>query len=111
MALFPSRRGIGAAALSLLLLLQGALGDDANRVPALDFLRAHFDALVAKLPQDSPGQLIVPLRNLCTPGAREAFFDLYRDRAARFQGGARRYAEALESIDLCLAATSRAASR
>ena len=85
-------------------LLEEALKDEANRRHAFDFVRAHFDAIVAKLPQHSPGRLMVPLGKLCTPRDRDDFADFFRDRAARFLGGELRYAQALESIDLCIAA-------
>jgi cytosol alanyl aminopeptidase len=92
-------------------LLVDALEDEANRASAFDFLRAHFDALVAKLPPDSAARLATPLGELCTPEARATFVSFYRDRAPSFLGGAKRYAQALESIDLCIAATFAAASK
>jgi len=92
-------------------LMIDALEDEANRAAAFDFLRVHFDALVAKLPPDSAARLATPLGELCSPDARATFVAFYRDRAPRYLGGAKRYAQALESIDLCIAATSAAASR
>ena len=85
-------------------LVQNALEDDDNRAAAFDFVRAHFDALVAKLPPETPGALATPLGELCTPEARATFVDFFRDRSPRFLGGPKRYTEALESIDLCIAA-------
>jgi alanyl aminopeptidase len=85
-------------------LLENALADDDNRAAAFDFVRAHFDALAAKLPPDTPGRLVTPLGDLCSPEARATFVDFFHDRAPRFLGGAKRYTEALESIDLCIAA-------
>ena len=64
-----------------------------------------------KLPPDSAARLATPLGELCTPQARATFVGFCRERAPRFLGGAKRYAQALESIDLCIAATSAAASR
>jgi len=87
-------------------LLEKALEDDDNRMATFDFVRAHFDALVAKLPPDTPLALATPLGDLCTPQARATFADFFRDRAPRFLGGPKRYTEALESIDLCIAAKS-----
>ncbi|HUJ00949.1 MAG TPA: M1 family metallopeptidase [Usitatibacter sp.] len=85
-------------------LLLDALRDDDNREAAFDFVRAHFDALVAKLPPDTPGDLQRPLGELCTPAARSAFADFFAERAPRFLGGPKSYQQALESIDLCIAA-------
>ena len=87
-----------------LYLLERALRSDDNRMAAFDFVRAHFDALVAKLPPDTPGELATPLANLCSVPARAAFADFFGERSARFLGGPKRYREALESIDLCIAA-------
>jgi alanyl aminopeptidase len=86
-----------------LFLLIDALEDDENRGAAFDFVRANFDALVAKLPPESPGRLPSALAELCTPADRDAFVAFFADRAPRFLGGPKRYAEALESIDLCIA--------
>ena len=87
-------------------LLADALEDEVNRRPAFDFLRANYDALVAKLPQDTMAWLIRPLGELCTREERELFAGFFKDRAANFLGGPRRYRQSLERIDLCIAARS-----
>jgi hypothetical protein len=79
------------------------LKDDFNRVAAFAFVRTHFDALVAKLPPDTPAQFTTPLGDLCTREERSAFVAFFEPRAARFSGGPRHYDQALEAIDLCLA--------
>ena len=84
--------------------LRDALEDDANRSAAFEFVRANFDALVKKIPQHSASQFPQDLASLCTPRDRETFVAFFKDRAPRFEGGRRRYDEALESIDLCIAA-------
>jgi alanyl aminopeptidase len=83
------------------------LEDDASRAAAFDFLRAHFEPLVAKVPEDSPVRLFGQLGRLCTPAERAAFVGFFATRAPRFVGGEIRYRQALESIDLCLAARAR----
>ena len=88
-------------------LLESALEDVVNRAPAFEFLRANFDALAARLPPQSPAYLITPLARLCTPAEREAFAAFFGERATRFLGGALRYRQALERIDLCIAARER----
>jgi len=92
---------------ALYFLERGMLDDDADRVAAFDFVRAHFDELVARLPPDTPSDLLVPLGELCRPPERSTFVNFFADRAPRFLGGAKRYAEALESIDLCIAARAQ----
>jgi len=84
-------------------LIEEALADNHNRQAAFDFVRKNFDALVKKLPQDSPGELMTPLAGLCTPAERDAFVGFFKDRAGQFLGGPRRYRQALERIDICVA--------
>src|SRR5256714_2324636 len=89
-------------------LLEAALGDDANRRAAFDFLRASYDAIEAKLPQSSIASPIVwlmePLGRLCTREERTLFADFFRERAAAFFGGPRAYRQGLERIDICIVA-------
>jgi alanyl aminopeptidase len=85
-------------------LVDDALEDEVNRRPAFDFLRANYDALVAKLPEHSMAWLMRPLGELCTREERELFFDFFKERARKVLGGPRQYRQALERIDLCIAA-------
>jgi hypothetical protein len=85
-------------------LVEDALEDEVNRRPAFDFVRANYDALVAKLPEYSMTRLMEPLGELCTREERELFFGFFKDRARKVLGGQRQYRQALERIDLCLAA-------
>ncbi len=84
-------------------LVNFALGDDANRAEAFAFLRGHFEALVARMPEHSAARLMIPLGSLCTPRDRDAFAGFFRERAGRFLGGAFHYRQALETIDICVA--------
>jgi alanyl aminopeptidase len=92
---------------ALYFLERGMLEDDTDRVAAFDFVRAHFDALVAKLPPDTQSDLVAPLGELCRAPERSTFVGFFADRAPRFLGGSKRYTEALESIDLCIAARAQ----
>jgi alanyl aminopeptidase len=74
-----------------------------SRRLAYEFVKANFDALAARLPRDYPGTFPAVGEAICEPGHRtdlEAFFE---DRAPRFAGGPRNLAQALESVDLCVA--------
>jgi cytosol alanyl aminopeptidase len=84
--------------------LENALLDDANRRPALDFVHANFDVLAKKLPQDTMPALIRNAGRVCTREERDTFIATFKDRAARYPGGALRYRQSLETIDLCIAA-------
>ena len=65
---------------------------------------AHFDALVAKLPGDASTTLIARNGGLCRADERDAFASFLADRSRNFPGGLQRYVQALERIDLCIAA-------
>ncbi len=85
-------------------LLRAALEDDANRFAAFAYWRDHFDALVAKFPGDAPTTLIARHGGLCRADERGAFASFLGERSRDFPGGSQRYVQALERIDLCIAA-------
>ncbi len=87
-----------------LAMMEAALIDDDNREAAFAFVRGHFDALVARVPKDTPGNFITESGKLCTPSALAEFRSFFQERAAKFNGGPRRYRQALERIELCVAA-------
>jgi alanyl aminopeptidase len=90
-----------------LLYLEEALEDDANRRAAFGFVAANFDALKAKVPGEMAANLAYRPDRFCTREDRDRFAAFFATRASQFVGGARKYALALESIDLCVAATPR----
>jgi alanyl aminopeptidase len=103
------RAGEGPDALGggeLEMLLEGALGDDANRLASFAYLREHWDPLAARIPAWSVMRLASALGRLCTPAERETFSAFFRERAEKFPGGPMNYAQALETIDICIAARS-----
>ena len=85
-------------------LIEDALDDETNRRPAFDFVRANYDALVAKLPEHTMARLMEPMGDFCTREERDAFAGFFKDRAPAILGGPRHYRQALERIDLCVAA-------
>jgi alanyl aminopeptidase len=87
--------------------LEEALEDDANRRAAVDFVAANFDALKAKVPPETGMNFAARPERLCTREDRERFAAFFGKRAGEFRGGQRKYALALESIDICVAATPR----
>ncbi|HET9577791.1 MAG TPA: M1 family metallopeptidase [Usitatibacter sp.] len=87
-------------------LLQDALRDDANRAPAFAFLREHWDGILKKIPSESGGWLLEPLGGLCSRRDRQDFAAFFQQRAQDLHDGPRRYAQALEQIDICLASSS-----
>ena len=93
-------------------LLVFTMDDDASRKAAFDYVRANFDPLLAKVPLDSTGSaslvsLFPKMGQMCTRAEREAFVGFIGPRAPQFTGGEFAYRQALETIDLCLAAHER----
>jgi alanyl aminopeptidase len=84
--------------------LENAMQDENNRRATLDFVRANFDPLAAKLPQHTMPYLITFAGALCTREDRDEFVSAFGSRAAKFEGGALRYRQALETLELCVAA-------
>jgi hypothetical protein len=92
-------------------LLEDALQDDANRGPAFTFVRTNWEALQSRLPPESGAWLLRPMGDLCTPRERQEFVAFFEPRAKALRGGPRSYAQAAESIDICLASrTGQAAA-
>lgn len=85
-------------------LLEDALYDDMNRRPAFDFVRANYAVLNAKLPEYTATRLMDGMSDMCTHEERDLFAGFFKDKAPRLLGGSRAYREALERIDLCIAA-------
>ena len=89
-----------------LYFLEKMLADEANRTAGFAALRERWDAWLAKLPPESAARLIDPLANLCARRERQEFAAFFQPRIATLRGAPSRYANALESIDVCIAATS-----
>ncbi|HET9652556.1 MAG TPA: ERAP1-like C-terminal domain-containing protein, partial [Usitatibacter sp.] len=100
----PSAGGLDAH--ETMSLVEDALDDDANRAPAFAFVREHWDELVKRLPTESAGRLIRPLGGLCSRRDRQDFAAFFQQRAQDLHDGPRRYTQALEKIDICIASSS-----
>jgi aminopeptidase N len=87
-----------------LAFLDDAMEDEANGRAALDFVRANYEALDKKLPQHTMPFLISRAGGLCTREDRDVFVSTFADRASKYEGGALRYRQGLETLDLCVAA-------
>src|SRR5262249_52120741 len=84
-------------------LLQIAFGDPRTREAAYQFLRAHFDEIVAKLPEPLRPFLGFTLTAMCDDTRTAEFEQLYRPRIEKLNGGPRIMAQAMESMTLCSA--------
>jgi alanyl aminopeptidase len=71
------------------------------------FVKANFDALVARAPRDSAAFFPRWAANLCSEDARADVEAFFRERAPRYAGGPRLLAQTLERIALCTAFKER----
>jgi hypothetical protein len=87
-------------------LVEAMLADHATRAPGFALVRESWDALVKRFPGDSAARVIDELGGLCTRRDRQDFVAFFQPRAEALRGGPRKYAQALESIDICIATSS-----
>ena len=82
-----------------------AASEDARTAPlALRYLRDHYDAIVKRLPEDYPASLPKFGSYLCDAGEKTEFESFFSERATKVPGGMRNMAQALEEINICIAA-------
>jgi alanyl aminopeptidase len=79
----------------------GSLEEPAHRGLVYGFVRENFDQLVERLPRDVGGNLAHVGSALCDESKRKEVEAFFGERAARFTGGPRKLAQALERMRLC----------
>jgi alanyl aminopeptidase len=88
-------------------LLFGGQGQPATHKLAFDFLKTHYDEIVAKRPSgggfDFGSALPNVGANYCDPSDRAELEEYFKSRIDKFTGGPRMLAQILERIDLCIA--------
>jgi alanyl aminopeptidase len=84
-------------------ILDPQLRDEATRDAAWDWLRRNFDALLARIPDWRKGRLAGAGAYFCDPAHRAEVEAFFRPKTAQLSGAPRALANALESIDLCMA--------
>jgi alanyl aminopeptidase len=84
-------------------VLWGAAGDYRTRQVALDFLKENWDAIVARMPEDFPGNLVWMGSGACDEKTRDQVKTYFEGRSTKFLGGQREFDQAMEGIDLCIA--------
>ncbi len=82
-------------------VLWGALELPDQRKAVLDFVVAHFDALIAKMPKETGARLARIVPSQCDAAARGEVVGLL-DRVAKLPSGPRASKQALERFDLCV---------
>ena len=85
-------------------ILFSASQEEESRQIVWDFVKANYDAIVAKMPREATG--IIPLfaSTFCDAEHRKDVETFFRDRIEKLPGGSRNLARTLEAIDLCAAA-------
>jgi cytosol alanyl aminopeptidase len=86
-------------------LLFGQNGEPSTQMLAFEFVKAHYDELVKRLPSGggSDAGALLPFvgGGFCSESARKEFVAFFEDRVKNFTGGPRNYAQTLEGIKLC----------
>ena len=72
-----------------------------------EFVKANFDALVARAPRDAAAGYPRWAGTFCNEAGRAEVEDFFRERAPRYAGGPRNLAQTLERIRLCAAFKER----
>ncbi len=75
-----------------------------TRDQAYQFIKENFNRWLARLPRDFGAQMPSLVEGYCDPKHRADVEAFFKDRSTGFTGGPRRLANALERIDLCIAA-------
>ncbi len=86
-------------------VLMGPLDNrETERLP-FEFVKSHYDQLLERLPSGGgfDAGAILPFvgGGFCDESSRKEFVGFFEDRAKKFIGGPRNYAQALEGIRLC----------
>ncbi|HSP78691.1 MAG TPA: M1 family metallopeptidase, partial [Myxococcaceae bacterium] len=74
-----------------------------TREVAYAFLREHYDALAARLPEERVASLVWVGGSFCDPVQRQELAAFFSERTSRAPGGPRALAQMLEAVDLCIA--------
>ena len=109
-------RDVGREARSLALMIDPRLdpretrfvaaqvrGEPRNVAAAAAFLRAHFDRIVGAAPEEARARFVPVVTRTCDPATRDEVARYATEAFAGFPGGPRRVAQAIESMDQCIA--------
>ena len=84
-------------------LMRAQAADTATRLDLLRFVQTRHAALVQRLGRDEPAWLPSPFGRACSADEAQQIEAVFAPQAARFMGGQRALAQALESVRLCTA--------
>src|SRR5262249_36665460 len=81
-----------------------AASDPDTREQAYQFIKDNFNRWLERLPRDFGAHMPNLVEGFCDEKHRADMEAFFKDRSTRFTGGPRRLANALERVDLCIAA-------
>ena len=81
-----------------------ALGTDAGRAVLWDFVKANFDAIIARMPRETTGGIPYVASGFCDAAQEKDAKAFLGGRVEKLPGGTRNLAQTLEGIQLCIAA-------
>jgi cytosol alanyl aminopeptidase len=81
----------------------GLSGHPPTRALAVDFVKAHYDALKKALPEEWEAYLMQVATRSCDVKDRAELEAFFKPRTTKALGGPREYANAMDSFDLCVA--------
>ncbi len=80
-----------------------AIGTDVGRETLWDFAKANFDAIVARMPRETTGQIAYVASGFCDAAREKDAKSFLTGRVEKLPGGPRNLAQTLEGIQLCVA--------
>jgi alanyl aminopeptidase len=80
-----------------------ALGTDAGRATLWDFVKANFDAILARMPHETTGGISFVASGFCDAAQEKDAKAFLTGRVEKLPGGPRNLAQTLEGIQLCIA--------
>jgi alanyl aminopeptidase len=84
-------------------LLFGASNEPKTRQMAWEFMKANFDKLTARMPKDWGSSLVYLGDDFCDADHKADMEAFFKDKVAKLDGGPRTYAQAVETVSLCIA--------
>jgi len=80
-----------------------ALGTDAGRAALWNFVKANFDAIIARMPRETTGGITYMASGFCDAAQEKDAKAFLGGRVEKLPGGTRNLAQTLETIQLCIA--------
>jgi alanyl aminopeptidase len=80
-----------------------SIGTSAGRAALWEFVQPNFDAIVARMPRETTGQIAYVASGFCDAAKEKEAKSFLSGRVEKLPGGPRNLAQTMESIQLCIA--------